>query len=136
MARRRRHGANEPFVRGKYNVHTIVQNLRELGEHVLTAAKQALKDGADLIVNDAKSRCPVRTGKLRDSIKAVRKKDGALYRISADARNKNDIPYGQFVEFDPRISNGGFLYPAMEANRDAVNNSIRQAVHDAIARGH
>lgn len=133
---RRRYGS-QSFSRGSIsgNVNQAVRSLRELGEHVLTAAKQALKDGADLIVNDAKSRCPVRTGKLRDSIKAVRKKDGALYEISADARNQNNIPYGQFVEFDPKIAQP-FLYPAMEANRDAVNNSIRQAVHDAIARGH
>ncbi len=129
---RRRYGS-QSFSRGSIsgNVNQAVRSLRELGEHVLTAAKAELKNGADLIVNDAKSRCPVRTGKLRDSIKAVRKKDGALYQISADARNQNNIPYGQFVEFDPKIAQP-FLYPAFYANMDTVKNNVRNAVQNAI----
>lgn len=132
---RRRH-RESTFRRGYENiagVNEAVRKLRMKGEHVLTAAKQGLKEGAQLVVDDAKSRCPVRTGKLRDSIKAVKLEDGAAYEISADAKNQRGIAYGQFVEFSP---NGHpFLYPAFDAQKDAVKNHVKQAIDNAVARG-
>ena len=136
MASRRRHRESS-FHRGYANIAGIseaVRNLRMKGEHVLTAAKQALKEGADMIVQDAKSRCPVKTGALKNSIKAKSLEDGAAYELTADAKNKRGIAYGQFVEFDPRIAHP-FLYPAMDAQRDAVNNRVKQAIDNAVARG-
>ena len=131
MARYR--GGN--FQRGSVSgVEEAVRKLREKGEHVLTAAKKSLKDGADLIVNDAKSRCPVKTGKLKNSIKAVDVADGAVYELSANAKNQKGIPYGQFVEFDPRI-NRPFLYPALYANIGKVRANIRTAIQGAISHG-
>lgn len=137
MARtsRRRHRESS-FHRGYENISGVseaVRKLRMKGEHVLTAAKQALKEGADMVVNDAKSRCPVRTGALKNSIKAESLEYGAAYEISADAKNQNNVAYGQFVEFSP---NGHpFLYPALDAQRDAVNNHVKQAIDNAVARG-
>ena len=95
----------------------------------MTAAKVALKEGVDLIISDAKNRCPVRTGKLRDSIKAESLDDGAAYEISADAKNDDGVAYGQFVEFSPKI-NKPFLYPAVDANIDAVKNKVRTAIQN------
>lgn len=138
MARtsRRYRGGNESFARGSVRgIDEAVRKLRELGEHVLEEAKMALHEGAELIVADAKSRVPVRTGKLRDSIKAVSLEDGAAYIISADARNEYGIPYGQFVEFSPKI-NRPFLFPAMGANIGMIKNDVKQAIQDAIRRGH
>lgn len=94
----------------------------------MTAAKIALKEGVDLIIADAKSRCPVKTGNLRDSIKAESLNDGAAYEISADAKN-DGVAYGQFVEFSPKI-NKPFLYPAVDANIDAVKNKVKQAIEN------
>ncbi len=138
MARtsRRRHNESS-FSRGYVNIAGVsaaVRNLRMKGEHVLTAAKQALMVGAYDIVSDAKSRVPVKTGKLRDSIKATELEDGAAYDISADAKNQKGVAYGQFVEFDPKI-NKPFLYPAMDAQRDNVHNRVKQAIQNAIAQG-
>ena len=121
MARRNRRGN---FQRGNISgVDEAVRKLREKGEHVLAAAKSALKDGVDLVVSDAKSRCPVRTGKLKNSIKA-----------SANATNPKGIAYGQFVEFDPRI-NRPFLYPAVYAHIREMRANIRQAIQNAISHG-
>ena len=137
MARtsRRRH-RESTFQRGYENIAGVseaVRKLRMKGEHVLTAAKQALKEGADMIVQDAKSRCPVRTGALKNSIKAESLEYGAAYEISADAKNQRGIAYGQFVEFSP---NGHpFLYPAFDAQKDAVKNHVKQAIDNAVARG-
>ena len=138
MARtnKRRHREGN-FQRGSVNMQNVeeaIRNLRAKGEHVLQAAKTALKDGADVIVADAKSRCPVDTGKLRDSIKATSLEDGAVYLLSANAKNEYGVAYGQFVEFDPRIARP-FLYPAVDANIDNLRNNVKQAIQDAINGG-
>lgn len=132
---RRRHN-ERTFRRGGNleGVNAAVERLRAKGEDVLLAAKSALRDGVDLIIADAKSRCPVRTGKLRDSIKAVDVASGAAYELTADAKNENGVAYGQFVEFSPKI-NKSFLYPAIDANIGAVKQDIRQAIQGALRSG-
>ena len=134
MARtsRRRHNEST-FRRGGdlSGVNAAVEELRRKGDEVLFAAKSALKDGVDLIIADAKSRCPVRTGKLRDSIKAVDVASGAAYEITADAKNDNGVAYGQFVEFSPKI-NKPFLYPAIDANISEVREKVKQAIQGAL----
>lgn len=148
MGGRRRH-TESTFRRGaetfasstsSKEIKRAVEELRKKGKYVLFNAKLALAAGADMIVEDAKSRCPVRTGKLKESIKAREVKvegvdeDGVLYEISADATNKKGIAYGQFVEFDPRIAKP-FLYPAMDACRDIIKADVKEAIQEAIRRG-
>lgn len=137
MAGRRNH-YGEGFSRGQMSTSRTMAALREMGEHVVEAAKDALKQGADMVVADAKSRCPVKTGALRDSIQAVPNKDGTVYEISANARNVDQYfrvyYYGARVEFDPKI-NKPFMYPAMDANRNAIYSNVKDAISDAIRRG-
>lgn len=133
MARtsRRRH-TEATFSRGSIRgVEEAVRSLRAQGDQVLLAAKRALKDGVDVIVADAKSRCPVRTGKLRDSIKAISLEDGAAYVLTADAKNAQNIAYGQFVEFDPKIAHP-FLYPAAYANINQIRLNIKAAIKESL----
>lgn len=156
----------EKFTRGTVThnaIKQVVEALREAGEHVEEAAKAALKDGVDVIIAEAKSRCPVyegtRTrkklksgtieeylvrdkrvipGQLRDSIHAEdRYGDGSWYNISADAvveTKKGPLYYGAIVEFSPKI-NKPFLYPAMDEHREDVKRKVAQAVKQAVERG-
>ena len=94
--------------------------LREFGIEVTNAVKSALANCAEEIVQDAKSRCPVKTGKLRESIKAQKQQDGATYKIST-------LYYGRFVELSPHI-NRPFLYPALDANKENIRNAIKAAI--------
>ena len=115
--------------------------LRELGENATKAAKSALADGAEIVMQEARNRCPVYKGNdnrvvkgaLRDSIHAVKQKGGAKYKIVADAVSHDGIFYGKLVEFSPKI-NKPFMYPAMEARRDEVRNKIIDAVREALRR--
>lgn len=138
MARRRNY-TRGGFTRGSITgTREAAQLIRDLGENVYAAAKAALKSGADIIVQDAKSRCPVSVrgehpGELRESIKAVSKNKGTMYEISAEAQNKNGVYYGQFVEFDPRIDKP-FLYPAMDANREQVKENIAKAIRAELQK--
>lgn len=114
-----------------------------MGENVLQAAKAALAKGAEEVVAEAKSRCPVYKGKdrrvtpgaLRDSIHAEKKRSGTLYRISAGAKAQDGTAYGKLVEFSPKI-NKPFLYPALDARRDGIRRGIVEAVKAALRRNH
>ena len=105
-----------------------------MGDHVVTAAKNALKQGADDVVADAKSLCPVKTGKLKNSIRAEPNREGTSYKIVADADN-NGFCYGVVVEFSPKI-NKPFLYPALEANYGRIMGNIIGAIDRAVQTGH
>ena len=115
--------------------------LRELGDYATKAAKDALADGAEIVMQEARNRCPVYKGNdnrvvkgaLRDSIHAVKQKGGAKYKIIADATSHDGIFYGKLVEFSPAI-NKPFMYPAMDARRDEVRNKIIDAVREALRR--
>ena len=123
------------FSRG--NIRGASQTLKELramGEHVAEAAKAELKKGVAIVVADAKKNCPVRTGKLRDSITAEEYKDGASYAITANANNKG-FYYGQLVEFSPLEGYKPFLYPAIDAHREEIRENIKSAVNKAIRGG-
>ena len=120
---------------------TSEEILRELGEAATAAAKSALADGAEIVMQEAKTRCPVYKGTdrrvvkgaLRDSIHAVKQKGGAKYKIVADAKSHDGIFYGKLVEFSPAI-NKPFMYPAMDARRDEVRNKIVDAVREALRK--
>jgi len=73
MARRRsgyhNHYKDTGFIRGSFKVprqslKQITDDLNAIGDHVLAAAKDALKKEVDKIVADAKGRCPVFMGNL------------------------------------------------------------------------
>lgn len=107
------------------------QRLAALGEDVLFAVKIALAESVQNIVFDSKTRCPVRTGKLKESIKAVDLGNGVAYALGADAHNDKGIAYGQFVEFSPKI-NRPFIYPAIRANLRKLKQDLKFAMQDAI----
>ena len=143
MARRRRN----PYSRGSFSrggkghglsTSRTLQQLREMGDHVVQAAKEALRQGAEIVVADAKSRCPVRTGKLRDSIHAEQNTSGTVYKIVADAfsvdKHGREYYYGGRVEFDPEI-NKPFLYPALDAHRNEIKGMVEDAISNAIRQG-
>lgn len=140
MARRRNHYGGSGFSRGKkrMSINRTVESLREMGEHVVQAAKLALAYGADIVVADAKSRCLVKTGELRDSIHAEEKDDGASYIISANAfktdRYGRKFYYGQAVEFDPAIGKP-FMYPAMDAHINEIYSEVKESINEAIRSG-
>ena len=108
-----------------------LKNLRGMGEHVANAAKQALKRGADKVVEEAKRRVPVRTGKLRDSIKATANRSGTTYTITANADNKG-YRYGSRLEYDPRFASKRFLHPALDAYRREIHDDIKNSASQAI----
>ncbi|MBQ7705703.1 MAG: histone H1 [Selenomonadaceae bacterium] len=132
MARRRRSYRprnTEQFGGYRGNINSFVDELRAKGEHVVQAAKLELFKGAYDVLTDAQNNCPVRTGKLKDSLKVVDVADGAAFEISADAKNEDGVPYGQFIEYAPWGT--PFLLPALESNSDRIRHNIKKAIQNA-----
>lgn len=141
---RRNHYGDIGFERGHMttgmSTAKTIAALREIGEHVVDAAKAELKKGVDAVLADAKARCPVNTGKLRDSIKAVSNKDGSVYWLSANASTESPksptgrFYYGAAVEFSPKI-NKPFMYPALDAHRQEIWDNVSNAIQRAARSG-
>ncbi len=116
----------------KNKSESVSDLLKIMGDKAAKAAKNALSEGADMVVTEAQERCPVRTGELRDSIHKEVKKQGLRINVVADAEH-GGVYYGRLVEFSPRI-NRPFLYPAMDAKRKAVKEHIAEAVREALKK--
>lgn len=107
------------------------QILQDYGKQVADAAKKALADEAEIIANDAKSRCPVKTGNLKESIHTVSNKSGTRVSIVADAVDKNGVPYGRIVEFSPKIQKP-YIYPARDEHKDEIAGKVADAIKQAL----
>nr|DAT34275.1 MAG TPA: type I neck protein [Caudoviricetes sp.] len=119
-------------MRRKKSNESLSALLDIIGTNAAKAAKAALKEGADGVVEDAKSRCPVKTGALRDSIHAEVKRNGTYIKVVADAQN-DGVYYGKVVEFSTKI-NKPFLYPAIDAGRDSIRDNIARAVKEGLKK--
>ena len=81
--------------------------LKTLASAVKGYADEALKNAADLCVAEAKRFAPVRTGRLRDSIRVLER--GSGYVIVG-----SDVEYAPYVEFGTyRMAPRSFLRPAV-----------------------
>ena len=102
-------------------------NLKEIlemyGERAADALRQQMEAEAEAIVQDMKSRAPVKTGKLRDSIHWKWNKNKTVITIMADAANGKGFKYGRIVEFSPKI-NRPFFYPALDAHKDEYHQKL------------
>ena len=107
------------------------QILQDYGKQVAAAAKKALADEAEIIANDAKSRCPVKTGNLKESIHTVPNKSGTRVSIVVDAVDKDGVPYGKVVEYSPKIQKP-FVYPALDAHKDEIAGKVADAIKKAL----
>ena len=116
------------MARVKFSRTSIKTILDTYGERAVQAAKQALEENADIVVEEAKSRVPVKTGKLQASIHAVKKGENKI-RIVADAKKKRYY-YGNLIEYSPRGK--PFMRPALEAKRDEIKQNMINKIKAAL----
>ncbi|MCP8307958.1 MAG: HK97 gp10 family phage protein [archaeon] len=95
--------------------------LRDFPSRVKIAIEEASEEASKLIAQSAKRKAPVRTGKLRDSIRAS--------SFMVEAR----VPYAAYVEFGTRkMEAQPFLRPAIEESIPKVRNIFRTKIEDMI----
>lgn len=123
--------------------------LRKLGDaEGLTEVREALKDAANVVVEDAKRRVPVRTGKARDSIRATASGNRAFVqggkatvryygwldfgsREPISGRPRSQGPWAYPAPRGPSL--GRFIYPALEDTRDDVAGKVLDGI-EAFAK--
>lgn len=118
---------------------TLADVLEEYGRQVTDDLRVVMEDTAGDVVTGAKSRVPVRTGRLRDSIRWRWNKNHTVIRIDARAVNPRDkTNYAKIVEFSPKI-NKPFLYPALDEVKDAYRarmvETLRRSIRKAGGKG-
>lgn len=92
----------------------LVAALARVGVKGRQIAVQHVQRASLAIERDAKSRCPVDTGRLRSSIHPTFKQNGLGAEIITD------VVYAPFVEFGTvRSAAQPFMFPAAEQNREA-----------------
>ncbi len=105
--------------------------LRQYGERAAQAAREALIENGETVVEEAKRRCPVDTGALRDSIHAEQKSADKI-RIVADAQAKDGYYYGRMIEYGPHGT--PFMKPALEAKREELKQHTMDRIRAAITQ--
>ena len=106
-----------------------IRHFRSVPDNLLKALKESFVEVGELITSDAKSNCPVDTGFLRDSIKSNVKveNDDVLCEVVATAE------YASFIELGTsRMVAQPFIRPAIESNKDKINELIKKSVKRAF----
>lgn len=125
-------------IRGGQN---LTRALKRLPEELQQPVKDVIRREAESVLNAAKSRVPVDTGALRDSIqmritnKGLRARVG-IFRISKAKRLKQgavDTFYAAFVELGTRYRKATpFLFPAFRQYKTTGRAAITKAAKVAL----
>ena len=111
-----------------HNLPALREKLIRLGEAMKRKVHAAMEFEGEGMKNIARARCPVRTGRLRDSIYA-RVRDWIL-ELGATA------PYAIFQELGTRfIRAREFLKNAVSLRMQSLVNRINNAIGEAIKEG-
>jgi hypothetical protein len=112
----------------------FTRSLRDLDAGLPKAIRLAANEAAQVVVDDAQTRVPRRSGKAAKSIKAKSTRNAA--RVASGGRQAPYMPwldYGGKVGRNntaarPFISDGRYVYPAFRANRGEVAETFRKAL--------
>lgn len=102
------------------------RNLRKLGADLPKALRLAQNEAAEIVVDWAAPRVPVRSGRARKTVKAKSTRTEA--RVQGGSRQAAYYPWLDFggkVGINKSVSrqfysDGRYIYPGLAANRDAV----------------
>jgi hypothetical protein len=115
-------------------VQGLRQAIRALQDIGVPAAeiKAAGTQSGELVANEARSLVPVRTGRLRDSIRVSK----ALSKISISAGNNSRVPYANPIHwgwFRRHIKPQPFFIKALGLTRDQVYQNYYASLDKLIA---
>jgi len=106
-------------------VPELREKLNRLDDGVKRNVQDAIRFEADAMKNAARARCPVRTGRLRDSIFA--KVEEWTVKLGATA------PYAVYLEFGTRyVRPRRFLSNAVESRMQSLVNRMSRVIRQAI----
>lgn len=106
-------------------VPELKEKLNQLDGDMKRNVHDAMRFEANAMKNAARARCPIRTGRLRDSIFA--KVEEWTVKLGATA------PYAVYLEFGTRyVQPRRFLSNAVESRMQSLVNRMSRAIKQAI----
>jgi uncharacterized protein YjiS (DUF1127 family) len=120
---------------GGLKVQGLKQAIRALQDIGVPAAeiKAAGTQSGELVANQARSLVPIRTGRLRDSIRVSK----ALSKISISAGNNTRVPYANPIHwgwFRRNIKPQPFFIKALGLTRDQVYQNYYKTLDTLIKK--
>jgi len=120
---------------GGLKVQGLKQAIRALQDIGVPAAeiKAAGTQSGELVANQARSLVPIRTGRLRDSIRVSK----ALSKISISAGNNTRVPYANPIHwgwFRRHIKPQPFFIKALGLTRDQVYQNYYKTLDTLIKK--
>lgn len=99
----------------------IASSFRNKADALTTGLGEALREIAQIIVDEAQANAPVDTGYLRDHIRMTEESDTSVTVVS-------EAEYSSFVEFGTRyMSAQPFFEPAIESARSEASRILQDA---------
>lgn len=112
----------------------IVQTLKDMEEGATEVLEKASKAGAKIAKNEAKRLCPVRTGRLKNSIDTKKGKSDKLKSSTLVTVGK-DVHYASFVELGTASKDSQpFMRPALDNNEKDINDEVARKIADNVQR--
>lgn len=124
---------------GAVSMLAVLENdLGNVASGISQEVDEVLREQADKIAASARSKVPVGTGNLRDSIEVVEDDRPGYtgYRVVADARSRSgkyEVPYAHMVEYGSVHNQPPqpFLTPALEEHRQETLDAVGEAIEKA-----
>lgn len=103
----------------------LAADLEEAGNAGLTAVDKVIADYGDKVAEAARNSAPVRTGRLKGSIRVTK----GAHRVEIEATEY----YAQFVEFGTsKMAPEPFMEPALAANEGGFADDLAKAAMKAL----
>lgn len=112
----------------------IIKILKEMGQNAENVLLQAAEAGGKIALDDAKRRCPVRTGRLRSSLQLEVGKS-TPYKADVRVRPGKDEYYGTFVELGTKNQAAQpFMRPAVDENKERISEKVTSELSRVVGK--
>lgn len=124
------------YIDGAEELAEMFQEMQDVAKEILD---EASKKGAEFVLEDAKRRVPVRTGKLKNSLdiklEKSRKVTKKAYQVYSKGVSKSGIRYAFAVERGTsKTRPQPFLRPALDENVVEVKRIISEEIVKGLER--
>lgn len=133
MAKRLKTRIRKTYIEGLDEIEKL---LTDMGDAAAGVLDKAAMEGAQIVLNDAKNKAPVDTGKLRDSLilkksKVKNPKVRGEYYVSKKSGAEHFAPVELGIS---KMKAQPFLRPAVDENMGKVAKTINTEVLKALGR--
>lgn len=112
----------------------IIKLLKDMGQAAENVLEKAAEAGGKVALSDAKRRCPIDTGNLKNSLHLDNGKKSERRAEVKISQGKDEF-YGTFVELGTKHQKAQpFMRPAIDENQSDIAKAVNEEVGRALGR--